>query len=278
MARQLSSPWQGDQGFESFFLQRGVRCEPDLVPAGYVWAASGTDVTRNEPGFFRGEIAKGRGSDTAIILYTSGTTGQPKGVVLSFDNIITTARNAIAFEGLTDREEVLAYLPMPWVGEHIFPYAQAYCAGFCASCPESQVTVMLDLRELGPTYFFEPPRIFESILTQVMIRMEDAGWAKRRLFHFFLDFAKRVGPPEGVAILQDHENLNGWLARIEVQTNPARACPREGGGRRTSGNRAHPGRHAAANQTPWPSCSATWRGWALLSARSERSRTLARND
>ena len=84
---------------------------------------------------------------------------------------------------------------MAWIGEHIFSYAQAYCAGFCASCPESQATVMLDLRELGPTYFFAPPRIFESILTQVMIRMEDAGWAKRRLFQFFLDFAKRVGPP-----------------------------------------------------------------------------------
>jgi long-chain acyl-CoA synthetase len=154
----------------------------------------GRELAREEPEFFRGEIAKGRGSDTAIILYTSGTTGQPKGVVLSFDNIITTAKSVIAFEGLTDREEVLAYLPMAWIGEHIFSYAQAYCTGFCASCPESQATVMLDLRELGPTYFFAPPRIFESILTQVMIRMEDAGWAKRRLFHFFLDFAKRVGP------------------------------------------------------------------------------------
>jgi long-chain acyl-CoA synthetase len=162
--------------------------------------ARGRECARGEPGFFRGEVAKGRGSDTAIILYTSGTTGQPKGVVLSFDNIITTAKSAIAFEGLSEREEVLAYLPMAWIGEHIFSYAQAYCAGFCASCPESQATVMLDLRELGPTYFFAPPRIFESILTQVMIRMEDSGWAKRRLFHFFLDFAKRVGP----AILDRH--------------------------------------------------------------------------
>ena len=154
----------------------------------------GRALAANKPGFFVDEIAKGRGSDTAIILYTSGTTGQPKGVVLSFDNILTCAQTAIAFEGLTDREEVLAYLPLAWIGEHVFSYAQAYCAGFCVSCPESQATVMLDLRELGPTYFFAPPRIFESILTQVMIRMEDAGWAKRQLFHFFLDFARRVGP------------------------------------------------------------------------------------
>jgi long-chain acyl-CoA synthetase len=177
----------------------------------------GRECARGEPGFFRGEVAKGLGSDTAIILYTSGTTGQPKGVVLSFDNIITTAKSAIAFEGLTDREEVLAYLPMAWIGEHIFSYVQAYCAGFCASCPESQATVMLDLRELGPTYFFAPPRIFESILTQVMIRMEDAGWAKRRLFHFFLDFAKRAGP----AILDRHrvplaQRMLYWLGDVLV--------------------------------------------------------------
>src|SRR5215470_7686050 len=154
----------------------------------------GRGFARDNSGFFRGEIAKGSGADTAIILYTSGTTGRPKGVVLTFDNIMSAARNAIAFEGLTDREEVLAYLPMAWVGEHIFSYAQAYCAGFCASCPESGATVMLDLRELGPTYFFAPPRIFENILTQIMIRMEDAGWVKRKLFHYFLDFARRVGP------------------------------------------------------------------------------------
>jgi long-chain acyl-CoA synthetase len=154
----------------------------------------GHEFARGQPELFRDEIAKGRGSDIAIILYTSGTTGHPKGVVLTFDNIIPTAKNAIEFEGLTDREEVLAYLPMAWIGEHIFSYAEAYYAGFCASCPESQATVMADLRELGPTFFFAPPRIFENILTQVMIRMEDAGWAKRKLFHYFLDVAKRVGP------------------------------------------------------------------------------------
>jgi long-chain acyl-CoA synthetase len=154
----------------------------------------GRALAREQPGFFAAEIARCHGPDTAIILYTSGTTGRPKGVVLSFDNLIATARAAIEFEGLTDREEVLAYLPMAWIGEHIFSYVQAYCAGFCVSCPESGATALADLRELGPSYLFAPPRIFETILTQVMIRMEDAAWLKRRLFHYFLDVAKRAGP------------------------------------------------------------------------------------
>jgi len=156
--------------------------------------ARGRDFAAAHPGFFRDEIAKGGADDTAIILYTSGTTGRPKGVVLTYRNLLVTARNAVEFERLTEAEEILAYLPMAWIGEHIFSYAQAYCAGFCVSCPESGATVMTDLRELGPTYFFAPPRIFENILTQVMIRMEDAGWLKRKIFHYFLGVARRAGP------------------------------------------------------------------------------------
>jgi long-chain acyl-CoA synthetase len=153
----------------------------------------GREFAKIESDVFTAEIAKGKGSDTALILYTSGTTGQPKGVVLSYDNLIVTARNACLREGLREDEEVLAYLPMAWVGDNIFSFAQSYCAGFCVSCPESAATVMIDLRELGPTYFFAPPRIYETILTQVMIRMEDAGWLKRRLFAYFMGLAKRVG-------------------------------------------------------------------------------------
>jgi long-chain acyl-CoA synthetase len=62
------------------------------------------------------------------------------------------------------------------------------------NCPESSGTVAIDLKEIGPTYYFAPPRIFEGLLTTVMIRMEDAGWTKRMMFHKFMDIAKRVGP------------------------------------------------------------------------------------
>jgi len=153
----------------------------------------GREYHAQNPEFFAAEVAKGKGSDTAIILYTSGTTGQPKGVILSFDNVVITAQNAVDREGLREDEEVLAYLPMAWVGDNIFSLAQAYCAGFCVSCPESAATVTQDLREIGPTYYFAPPAIYETILTTVMIRMEDASALKRKMFHYFMDLARRVG-------------------------------------------------------------------------------------
>ena len=139
------------------------------------------------------QIQEGRGSDVAVILYTSGTTGTPKGVVLSYDNLISMSEATIGGEGIRGDEEILSYLPMAWAGDHVFSYAQAYVAGFCIACPESPETVLNDLRELGPTYFFAPPRIFENILTSVMIRMEDAGWLKRWMFRHFMAVARRCG-------------------------------------------------------------------------------------
>ena len=145
------------------------------------------------PEYFEQAANAVTGQDIAIMLYTSGTTGQPKGVVLTHDNVIITARNGIIRERLTDQEEVLAYLPMAWVGDNLFSYAQSLVAGFTVSCPESGATVLTDLREIGPTYYFAPPRVYENMLTQVMIRMEDASRPKQWMFHYFMDHAKRVG-------------------------------------------------------------------------------------
>ena len=143
--------------------------------------------------FFIDEIAVGKGADIAVVLYTSGTTGRPKGVMLSHDNVVITARNANARERFTYEDSVLAYLPMAWVGDHMISYGQAMVAGYTVNCPESSDTVMIDLRELGPTSFFAPPRVFEGIITQVMVRMEDASWIKRKIFRYFLEVAKNVG-------------------------------------------------------------------------------------
>jgi long-chain acyl-CoA synthetase len=131
---------------------------------------------------------------TCVMLYTSGTTGRPKGVVLSNRNIIETGRTTCEFDNLNEMDSVLAYLPLAWVGDFIFSISQAYWSGFCVACPESSDTMQLDLRELGPTYFFAPPRYFEGVLTTVQIRMEDAGRFKQRLYHKGMALAKRVGP------------------------------------------------------------------------------------
>ena len=132
--------------------------------------------------------------DKCVMLYTSGTTGRPKGVVLSNRNVIETSRNSAEFDRLRVDDEVLAYLPMAWVGDFIFSVGQAMSTGFCVNCPESTDTMQTDLREIGPTYFFAPPRVFEQQLTQVMIRMEDAGRFKKWLFDKFMAVGRRVGP------------------------------------------------------------------------------------
>ncbi len=138
-------------------------------------------------------IAAMTADSTCIMLYTSGTTGKPKGVVLSNRNVIETARNSAKFDHLRSDENILSYLPMAWVGDFIFSVGQAYWCGFCTNCPESPDTMMTDLREIGPTYFFAPPRVFEGQLTNVMIRMEDASPLKRAMFHHFLNHAQKVG-------------------------------------------------------------------------------------
>jgi len=138
------------------------------------------------------KIAAATGTDTCVMLYTSGTTGRPKGVVLSHDNIILTSRASAEFDHLTEKDSILAYLPMAWVGDFIFSMGQAYVSGFCVCCPESADTMMADLREIGPTYFFAPPSIFERLLTTVTIRMEDASATKRWLFRTFMDHARAM--------------------------------------------------------------------------------------
>jgi long-chain acyl-CoA synthetase len=153
----------------------------------------GREFDRAHPGFFDDQVALGRADDVSAMLYTSGTTGRPKGVCQTHAAFIAAAKGSAEFDRLQPSDNVLSYLPMAWVGDHLFSYAQWLYVGFTINCPESGDTVMIDLREIGPTYYFAPPRIFENLLTQVMIRMEDAGRIKRWLFRHFIDLARRCG-------------------------------------------------------------------------------------
>jgi long-chain acyl-CoA synthetase len=153
----------------------------------------GREAQRHDPEFVEAEIAKGAGSDTAAMFFTSGTTGNPKGVVLTHHAVIDRAKAAAEMEGLGDSDVVLAYLPPAWIGQNIFSYAQPFVTGYCICCPESAETVMSDMREIGPTYYFAPPRVLEALLTQVSIRMEDADRMSRFFYRYFMGVAGRVG-------------------------------------------------------------------------------------
>ncbi|HJM51005.1 MAG TPA: AMP-binding protein [Alphaproteobacteria bacterium] len=170
-----------------------------------------------KPDLYDSQVALGKNDDVALIAYTSGTTGDPKGVVLSFRALMKAAQESVALEGLNVEDEVLSYLPLAWVGDHFFSVAQAYHSGMTVNCPESSDTVMLDLKELGPTYFFAPPAIWEGFLTQIRIRMEDSGRFKKWLFDYFIGVAGRVG----VRIMEEKpvsagERFLYWLGSLSI--------------------------------------------------------------
>jgi long-chain acyl-CoA synthetase len=199
---QLQSIYYDDPRGLRNYSETGLHSLDALVAVGAVYA-------KEHPEFFPAEVEKTRADDVAAMFFTSGTTGNPKGVVHTHRTLLDRARAGSDFDRLTHREEVLAYLPPAWIGQNIFSYAQWLACGYVVNCPESASTVAIDLKEIGPTYYFAPPRIFEGLLTTVMIRMEDAGWLKRTMFHKCMDLAKRVGPA-----LRDKKPV-GTLDRIK---------------------------------------------------------------
>ncbi len=154
--------------------------------------ALGLNFENDNPDFFEKEVQKGKPEDTALIAYTSGTTGNPKGVVLTHSNLLTNVRLISEAEAYRDSDQVMAYLPMAWIGDSIYSLAMLLDVGFTINCPEAATTVLRDMREIGPTVIFCPPRIWENILTTVRVKMEDAAWIKRKMFAFFIDVSQRM--------------------------------------------------------------------------------------
>jgi len=176
---------------------RGLRdYAPDGLHAFADVQAAGRAAIARQPGRacqWKAGVEAGSGDDVSIMLYTSGTTGRSKGVMIKAAAAVQAAVDTAAFDGLSEKDSVLAYLPLAWVGDHYLNYAQGYVSGFCMNCPESQQTVQQDMREIGPTFYFAPPRVFEGLLTTVTIRMEDAGRIKKWIFRHFTEIARRYG-------------------------------------------------------------------------------------
>jgi long-chain acyl-CoA synthetase len=153
--------------------------------------AAGRDFGAAHPDYVETEIDKGMPDDLTLLNYTSGTTGHPKGVMLSHANLLTSAAAYAAAEDIRPGDELLCYLPMAWIGDSLFSIVLNLLVGFTCNCPERPETVQRDLRELGPTIGFAPPRIWESMLSGVRVRAADSSPLKRKVFDFFQDLAER---------------------------------------------------------------------------------------
>ena len=153
--------------------------------------ALGREFAKSSHGYFEREVDAGGPDDVAMIAYTSGTTGTPKGALLSHRNMVATAENFVAAEQVKRGDNWLAYLPMAWVGDVMLSLAAALVGGVTVNTPEGPETVQRDLRELGPHAILAPPRIWESILTQLQVKAADASWLKRHAYELFRRIAER---------------------------------------------------------------------------------------
>jgi long-chain acyl-CoA synthetase len=152
---------------------------------------AGRAFAKANPDFYEVELGKGRADDVTMIAYTSGTTGNPKGAMLSHRNMIAAAEAFIEVSDIKPGDNWLSYLPMAWLGDAAFSVGIALVAKLVANCPESPETVQRDLRELGPHSMLAPPRIWENMLTTMQVKAGDASPLKRRVFDYFRSLAER---------------------------------------------------------------------------------------
>jgi long-chain acyl-CoA synthetase len=197
---------------------KGMRRYRDPILTSYAEVeAKGRARSAENPGRFETSVTAGSAEDVALFLYTSGSTGTPKGVMLTHGNLLAAAEGYLTRERCTERDEMLSYLPLAWVGEVAWSLAAALKAGMVVNCPEEPETVLENLRELGPTVFLAAPRIWENLLSSLQVRIEDAGWVKRRLYQAFVGIGTEIARKRLAGATRSlRERLLGALGELLV--------------------------------------------------------------
>jgi len=165
--------------------------EPELALFTDVEAA-GREHARSKPDWLDQQIAAGRADDVALVCTTSGTTSRPKLAMLSHGNLLAMGRRLMELDPIAVDARYVSFLPFAWIGEQMLSVACGLQAGFTVSFPEETTTVRSDMREIGPDVVFGPPRIWESMISQVQVRLGEAGWLKRAVFGWGYRIGDRV--------------------------------------------------------------------------------------
>jgi long-chain acyl-CoA synthetase len=166
-----------------FFDPRGLRKydDPLLLDLAEV-ERMGARRAALQPGEFDALVAATRPEDVAILSTTSGTTGKPKLAMLTHGNLVAMAKSFTEVEPLDAGDEFVSFLPLPWIGEQMIAVACALLVGFTVNFPEEPETAQIDLREIGPHLLFSPPRIWENMVSDVQVKVEDSSRLKRAVF------------------------------------------------------------------------------------------------
>jgi len=170
-----------------YYDPKGLRSyQQDFLMYFYDVEELGRAFEKEHPGWFEESVARGKGSDLAILSTTSGTTGNPKLAMLTHHNLLSMGRNLMAVDPIEPEDEFVSFLPLAWIGEQMMSFACSLQRGFTLNFPEKPETAQANIREIGPRVMFSPPRIWENMVSRVQVKIEDSSWLKKKIYNWAL--------------------------------------------------------------------------------------------